>query len=69
MPAEQDALIAIEIGENPRNDDAGEQLAFLVPSVSAASTNATSSFRVVLAMIRTCWNKVPMTMMVIFGPS
>ena len=41
----------------------------MVPSVSAASTSATSSLRVVLAMISTCWKKVPMTMMVIFGPS
>ena len=39
------------------------------PSVSAASSKAGSIRRVVLAMIRTCWKKVPMKMIETLGAS
>ncbi len=39
------------------------------PSVSAASSSAGSIRRVVLAMIKTCWKKVPMKMIATLGAS
>ena len=68
-PAEQHAHVGIDLGDDPGDHHPRESCRREAPSVSAASSRAGSMRRVVLAMIKTCWKKVPMKMMATFGAS
>ena len=56
-------------GSTPGITTCVSSFSFFVPSVIAASNSPYSSLRVVFAMISTCWNSVPITMIATFGAS